>query len=331
MLLVLVSKLLGNALVNIGQLSHQTGSLAVVGSIFDFLSQALALLGVRVEGVIHFAISELLDLSFDALVVLGSLTKIVALLLALEAFLLGTESLFVATLLLHFVNQHHVVVNLVGETGCIATLVLFCGTKIFLQLFAIIKVLSNLGSCFSLNLTEFLGFLKLSLILATCTASLELVLKFATLLGELLAKLFLYILLGVLVVLKYILEVLVTSCVLQPLLEFSKLISLLDFELFLKILLLKLTLGLILSEILLELILDFNNDLVHLGLLLGLVVSQLCLNFVELVGKLLAFETACVQASSKQLVLLSLILLHHVFHALHLVLKLIDHANDFIT
>lgn len=93
--------------------------------------------------------------------------------------------------------------------------------------------------------------------------------------------------------------------------------------------LLKLTFSFILSEILLEFILDFNNGLVHLFLLLGLIVSQLGLDFVELVSKLLAFETARIQASSKQLVLLGLILLHHIFHALHLVLQLVNHAADF--
>lgn len=77
--------------------------------------------------------------------------------------------------------------------------------------------------------------------------------------------------------------------------------------------------------------LDFLDCNVHLLLLLGLIIVEPRLDLLQLVGKLLSLGATDVQHASKNLVLAPLVHLHHVFHRLHLVVKLTHEALNFLT
>jgi len=108
-----------------------------------------------------------------------------------------------------------------------------------------------------------------------------------------------------------------------------KFVTLLLLKDLLEFLALELIFGIHLGEVFLELLLDVLDGIIHFLLLLGLIVYELLFDLVELVGKLLALLAAGVQSTGQELVLACLILLHHVFHVLHLVLKLVDHVINF--
>jgi len=72
------------------------------------------------------------------------------------------------------------------------------------------------------------------------------------------------------------------------------------------------------------------DGFVHLSLLLSLVVTDLVLNLGELLSKLLALLTPGIETTGQKFVLAALILLHHVFHSLNLVLEFTDKAFDFL-
>lgn len=182
-----------------------------------------------------------------------------------------------------------------------------------------------------LNIIELFSPLELSLILSAGSSCLEFVLKLGVLLGKVFSQLFLDFLLSILVVFEDSLEVLVTSGILQLLLELCELVTLLDLEVLLEFFLLLFTLSLILSKILLEFVLDLLHDFVHLLLLLHFVVAELGLDLGKFLSELLTLLSATVETTSQKLSLALFILQHHVFHCLDLILKFTDEAFDFFT
>lgn len=150
-------------------------------------------------------------------------------------------------------------------------------------------------------------------------------------LREFFSELFLDIHLGLLIVFKNGLEVIVTSSILELVLEVRQFVTLLHLELFLELFLLEFALSLILGQVVLEFLLDFKNYFVHFLLFLVLVVAKLTFDFIELFSKLLALLPTGVQSASKKFVLSSLILLHHVLNILHLVLEFVDQTIDLLT
>ena len=90
-------------------------------------------------------------------------------------------------------------------------------------------------------------------------------------------------------------------------------------------------LSLIRSQVFLELFLDLQYNIVHFLLLIRLNGRDVLRHIVQLLNDLLALLAASVKLAGKQLVLARLVLLHHVFNILHLVLQLVNKAIDFIT
>lgn len=138
------------------------------------------------------------------------------------------------------------------------------------------------------------------------------------------------ILLSILEVFKHVLEVLVAAGILQLLLELGQLFLLFNDEELFEFFFLLLAFCLVLGKILLELILDLLDDFIHLSLLFSLVIAKLNLHLVKLLGKLLPLLAPGIESASQELVLATLILLHHVFHSLNLVLEFTDKAFDFL-
>lgn len=110
--------------------------------------------------------------------------------------------------------------------------------------------------------------------------------------------------------------------------EVGKSISLLHLKVLLDLLLTLLSFFINCSKVILELLLDLKYSLVHLLLLLDLILLELLLHLLKFLTKLLSLHTACIKPPCEELVLPGLILLHHVFNRLNLVLELVDETSD---
>lgn len=100
-------------------------------------------------------------------------------------------------------------------------------------------------------------------------------------------------------------------------------------KLLLELFTLEVFLSLHLQEVFLKLLLDLLNSFIHLLLLFYFIVSQLLLNFVKLLSKQLTLLSAGIKSTSEKFILAGLVLFHHIFNALHLVLQFIDHTSNF--
>ena len=313
------------------QLLHQAELVVIVLGIVDLILKTLTLNDMSLELVEDFTVCKLLDFFFDDLIITTSITSIFTRKCTLFALMLLTEGLFLTPLLFHLIDEKLVGVDLIGNLRCVTTLISIYSLQVFHEFITIFYQILCLLSSLLLDPLELLSLLQLSLVLATGTAGLQLLLKLRVLFIEVFLELLVHGTLGRLVLVEHLLEVGITLGQAQLILKICQLVLLLG-RLFLgELLSLQLFLSLILSQVLLQLLLDLGHDRIHLLLLHRLNALDVLLHILQLFDDLFALLAASIELTSKQLVLTSLILLHHVLNVLHLVLQLVDEAVDFVT
>lgn len=124
----LVSQLLPDCIVNSVELAHEPGSLILIRSVVNLVLKALSLGDVSLVGKRSISIRQLLDLILDVIVLMACVSLVLALELALLAFVLLPEGLFITTLLLHLIHELLVTINLVRESRLVAAFIVLNGT-----------------------------------------------------------------------------------------------------------------------------------------------------------------------------------------------------------
>jgi len=238
--------------VDLVQLIHEASSfIFVITGTFDLSLQALTLDDVGRVSIIDGAASQLLDLVINSIVFGLGLFEVFTLKLTLDALLLHSVVVLISSLMLHFLHEKNVRIDLFGEAASVTTLVPIDRTKIRFKLFPVFVVLGSIGYGFSLDLAELFGLLELSLVLSSGTSSLKISLELEVLLIKVFLELLFDIFLCILVVIEHLLEILVSARVLQLVLELGEFIAFLDLELCSESFFLKVALSLVLRQVLL--------------------------------------------------------------------------------
>lgn len=295
----------------------------------DLLSQLLSLLdglGVRVE---VSSIGQSLDLILDLLVVLVVVNGVLTDGLALQTLLVQTELLLFSSLLLHFVHQQVVIVNVFKVLSTFIDMFLLF--EIVHEGLLVLNLIGNTRIGILFDLGKLLVLLHLSLGLGLSSSSLNLGQQLLTLLILLLLQVHLDLVLSLLVLAKDLLEVGIIPSILELLLERNKPLILLVFELFIQSIQLGFLILLELLQLNVSFLLDLLKDDLLLLFLLDFIVSDLLVHLFELVLDGLSAVASGIQSSLEQLMLSVLVSTHHVLNLLHFVLKLVHDSIDLIT